>query len=74
MIKNPSDPNAAMFTLLSRYELGEKSAQLLLNLSNALTYYMVKDNLKEKIVQQYLNTQSAGNWRQKSQIYFHKSN
>jgi len=57
--KNASDPNAALFILLSRYEAGEKSAQLLLNLSNALAYYMVKDNPKEKIGKQYLDTQSA---------------
>lgn len=57
--KNASNPNTALFSLLSKYDLGEKSPQLLLNLSNALTYYAVKDNPKEKIVQEYLNTQSA---------------
>ncbi|MDQ6479476.1 thioredoxin fold domain-containing protein [Dyadobacter sp. LHD-138] len=57
--KNASDPNTALFTLLSKYDLGERSPQLLFNLSSVLTYYMVKDNPKEKIVQEYLSTRSA---------------
>ncbi|MBE9462159.1 thioredoxin family protein [Dyadobacter subterraneus] len=57
--KNASDPATALFPLLSKYELGERSPQMLLNLSNALSYYMVKDSPKEKVVAQYLGTQSA---------------
>ncbi|MBO9611160.1 MAG: thioredoxin family protein [Dyadobacter sp.] len=57
--QNASDPNTALFPMLTRYEQGEKSPELLFNLSNALSYYMVDDNPKEKVTEEYLATQSA---------------
>lgn len=57
--KNASNPNTALFSMLAKYNQGEKSPELLFNLSNALSYYTVKDNPKEKIAGEYLNTQSV---------------
>ncbi|MCF0069548.1 DUF255 domain-containing protein [Dyadobacter sp. CY261] len=56
---NASDPNTALFSMLAKYDKGEKSPELLFNLSNALSYYMVNDSPKEKITEEYLGTQSA---------------
>lgn len=57
--RNASDPNTALFPMLGRYEKGERAPELLFNLSNALSYYMVDDNPKEKVTEEYLATQSA---------------
>ncbi len=57
--RNASDPNTALFPMLARYEQGEKSPELLFNLSNALSYYRVDANPKEKVTEEYLATQTA---------------
>lgn len=57
--RNASDPNTALFPMLARYEQGGRSPELLFNLSNALSHYMVDANPREKVIEEYLATQSA---------------
>ncbi|MDR6804915.1 thioredoxin-related protein [Dyadobacter sp. BE34] len=57
--RNASDPNTALFPMLARYEQGGRSPELLFNLSHALPHYMVDANPKEKVMEEYLATQSA---------------
>lgn len=54
-----SNPDKALFSLMNKYDRGEKSPELLYNLSNALSYYLVDDSPKEKITEEYLATQSV---------------
>ncbi|SEI54413.1 Thioredoxin-related protein [Dyadobacter sp. SG02] len=57
--RNASDPHTALFSMLATYNGGEKSPELLFNLSKALKYYMVDNNPKEKVTDEYLSTQPA---------------
>jgi thioredoxin-related protein len=68
--KNASDPNAALFPMLNRYNSGERSPVLLFNLTNALSYYQVKDNPKEKVIDEYLATQSASELESEKNLRF----
>lgn len=68
--KNASDPNTALFSLLARYDGGERSPDLLFSLSNALTQYMVNDNPKEIIAAEYLNTQSLAEMESEKNLKF----
>lgn len=68
--RNALDPNTALFPMLGRYDGGDRSPQLLFDLSNALTYYMVDANPKEKITNEYLNTQSAAELESEKNLRF----
>jgi thioredoxin-related protein len=68
--KNASNPTTALFSLLNSYEQGETSPELLFNLANALSYYLVSDNPKEKITEQYLKTQSVQDIKTEKNLRF----
>lgn len=57
--QNATNPQKALFSLKRRYNSGERSAVLLYNYSNALSYYHQKDSPEEIVVAEYLKTQSV---------------
>jgi len=57
--KNAFDPDKALFSLKRRYDSGDRSTALLYNYSNALESYHHAASPEEKVVSEYLATQSA---------------
>ncbi|RDV16664.1 thioredoxin family protein [Pontibacter diazotrophicus] len=57
--KDAFNPEKALFSLKRRYESGDRSPAFLYNYSNALTSYHQKDSPEEKVVREYLESQSA---------------
>lgn len=68
--KNASDPNTALFPMLNRYDSGERTPGLLFSLTNALSHYLVNDNPKEKVIEEYLATQSASELESEKNLRF----
>lgn len=56
--KNAFNPETAFFSLKGKYDQGDRSAELLYNFGNALENYGSNDSPKEKVVKEYLETQS----------------
>lgn len=67
---NAGDPNTALFAMLDRYERGDKSTDMLFNLANALSFYMVDDNPRDRVVVQYLDTQSPLDMQSEKNLHF----
>lgn len=57
--KNAFNPQKALFPLKSRYINGERTPMLLFHYSNALSSYLHSESPEEKIVSEYLLTQTA---------------
>lgn len=57
--KNALNPETSLFTLKRQYDNGDRSPDLLYNYSVALTSYHHKDSPEEKVVKEYLETQST---------------
>jgi thioredoxin-related protein len=68
--KNAFDPKTAFFSLKDRYDSGEKSPELLYNYSNALRNYHSADSNEDKVVSEYLNTQSAADLESEKNLQF----
>jgi thioredoxin-related protein len=68
--KNASDPHTALFAMLASYDRGNRSPELLFNLSHALSYYMVDNNPKERITDEYLSTQSVSELESEKNLRF----
>ncbi|MFA1772365.1 thioredoxin family protein [Rufibacter glacialis] len=56
--KNALNPEKALFTLKKRYDTGERSPSFLLQYSQALGFYRQADSPEEKVVEEYLATQT----------------
>ncbi|WP_162056171.1 thioredoxin family protein [Pontibacter pamirensis] len=57
--KDAFNPEKALFSLKRRYDSGDRSPELLFNYSNALGSYHQEESPEEKVVREYLETQST---------------
>ncbi|ALI99218.1 hypothetical protein DC20_09815 [Rufibacter tibetensis] len=57
--KNAFNPEKALFTLKRRYDNGERASSFLYHYSKALAYYGQADSLEERVVNEYLATQTS---------------
>lgn len=57
--KDALNPETSLFTLKRKYDNGDRSPDLLHNYSTALTSYHHKDSPEERVVKEYLETQST---------------
>lgn len=56
--ENAFNPEKAIFSLKEKYDKGDRSAELLYNFGNALENFGSEDSPLEKVVKEYLETQS----------------
>jgi thiol-disulfide isomerase/thioredoxin len=68
--RNALNPETALFTLQSRYDQGDRSKALLFNYSHALDNYLTDDSPKEKVVAEYLATQSPSELNSEANLRF----
>ncbi|GAA4311012.1 thioredoxin family protein [Nibribacter koreensis] len=68
--QNAFNPDKALFSLKRRYDQGEKSPSFLFQYSNALANFSGANSPREKVVSEYLQTQTAQQLQSEENIRF----